>query len=199
MVQLPFSQACENNKRPIWNILKDLVKNKKCLEIGFGTGQHCEFFCSQDLTLDWTPCDPKENHWIIEYYKNKLTHLNSPCEFYCLDDEIQTNVSQRFDLIFTANTLHIMNYKHFISFCSNISQHLNPKGKIIIYGPFKYHDKFIGDGNFRFDQMLRERNSESGLREFNHLCALLKENNILLEKSYSLPANNQLHIFNYDI
>ena len=37
----PFSQACENNKQPILEVLhRILADRKKLLEIGSGTGQH---------------------------------------------------------------------------------------------------------------------------------------------------------------
>ena len=37
----PFSQACENNREPIFNALRSLIADKtSVLEIGSGTGQH---------------------------------------------------------------------------------------------------------------------------------------------------------------
>jgi len=39
MMNKPFSQACENNKRPILNVLtKVFSKTEHVLEIGSGTG-----------------------------------------------------------------------------------------------------------------------------------------------------------------
>ena len=47
MMNKPFSQACENNKRPIFDVLvKTFSKTKHVLEIGSGTGQHAFFLAS---------------------------------------------------------------------------------------------------------------------------------------------------------
>ena len=44
----PFSQACENNKTPILEQLRVVLKNTKTvLEVGSGTGQHSVFFAEQ--------------------------------------------------------------------------------------------------------------------------------------------------------
>ena len=43
-----FSQACENNKAPILQVLQQAFANsKKILEIGSGTGQHAVHFASR--------------------------------------------------------------------------------------------------------------------------------------------------------
>src|SRR5690625_6045825 len=42
---LPFSQACENNKQPILDVLHPLLADsKRVLEVGSGTGQHAVHF-----------------------------------------------------------------------------------------------------------------------------------------------------------
>lgn len=41
----PFSQACENNRQPIFAVLEPLLADKtSVLEIGSGTGQHSVWF-----------------------------------------------------------------------------------------------------------------------------------------------------------
>jgi cyclopropane fatty-acyl-phospholipid synthase-like methyltransferase len=45
MFDKPFSQACENNKQAIFDILSRVLADKKSLlEIGSGTGQHAVYF-----------------------------------------------------------------------------------------------------------------------------------------------------------
>ena len=42
---MPFSQACENNKQPILEVLQIELKDANhVLEIGSGTGQHSVYF-----------------------------------------------------------------------------------------------------------------------------------------------------------
>ena len=75
----PFSQACENNKRPILEVLqRRLVDVSSVLEIGSGTGQHAVFFAEQLPHLQWRTSDLVENHaairqWIDEGCRETAT------------------------------------------------------------------------------------------------------------------------------
>ena len=51
---LPYSQACENNKAPILEKLRDVfMAPGTVLEIGTGTGQHAEHFAAALPHLKW--------------------------------------------------------------------------------------------------------------------------------------------------
>jgi len=69
----PFSQACENNKEPIFDLLAPLLQDKThLLEIGSGTGQHAVWFAPQLPHLIWQTSDLIENHqgilqWLDDY------------------------------------------------------------------------------------------------------------------------------------
>ena len=54
----PFSQACENNKLPILNVLKvAFSRSQQVLEVGSGTGQHAVFMAQNLPHLSWQPSD----------------------------------------------------------------------------------------------------------------------------------------------
>ena len=43
-----YSEACEQNKKPILKVLQEVFKDSKIvLEIGSGSGQHAVYFASQ--------------------------------------------------------------------------------------------------------------------------------------------------------
>ena len=43
----PFSQACENNKQAILQVISNYFKaGDRILEVGSGTAQHAIYFCS---------------------------------------------------------------------------------------------------------------------------------------------------------
>ncbi|MEA3150558.1 MAG: hypothetical protein QOD56_1497, partial [Gammaproteobacteria bacterium] len=51
---LPFSEACERNKNPILEILREtFAARSDVLEIGSGTGQHAVYFADQLPHLLW--------------------------------------------------------------------------------------------------------------------------------------------------
>lgn len=55
---LPFSQACENNKSPILErLLEAFNASGKVLEIGTGTGQHAVHFAKAMPHLQWQPTE----------------------------------------------------------------------------------------------------------------------------------------------
>lgn len=60
-MEKPFSQACENNKRPILDGLLPVMKQvDSVLEVGCGTGQHAVFFAEHMPWLRWQSCDQPE-------------------------------------------------------------------------------------------------------------------------------------------
>lgn len=51
---LPFSQACENNKQPILEVLQNELKGfTHVLEVGSGTGQHSVYFAPNLPEIQW--------------------------------------------------------------------------------------------------------------------------------------------------
>lgn len=55
----PFSEACENNKGPILQVLRSAFQDRTAvLEIGSGTGQHAVFFAAALPHLSWQTSDP---------------------------------------------------------------------------------------------------------------------------------------------
>ncbi|GJM04816.1 MAG: methylase [marine bacterium B5-7] len=191
----PFSQACENNKVPILNeISLHLSECHDLLEIGSGTGQHAVFFAENLPALLWQTSDRIENHagiiqWIEE---SKLSNVKPP---------IELNVASSgwpaiyFDGVFTSNTCHIMHWHEVVAMFEGVSRILSVDGHFIIYGPFNYHNNYTSESNRRFDDMLKERDPGSGLRDFEDLELLAKSNSLSLLKDVAMPANNHLLIF----
>tara|TARA_R110002072_G_scaffold534_7_gene4138 strand:- start:42068 stop:42673 length:606 start_codon:yes stop_codon:yes gene_type:complete len=197
MRELPFSQACENNKRPILDVLKSVCTEAgDLLEIGHGTGQHAVFLSQNLPHLNWTPADVAENNWmIIEQQKNHST-LNNPLTLKINEKESMHSqlANKSFDYVFSANTLHIMSEKNALRFCEEVAKVCNTKAKLLLYGPFKFNGEFTSDSNSRFDAHLRQQNPLMGIRDYEKLAQYLSTNFEFIER-YDLPANNQILCF----
>ena len=109
----PFSEACERNKDPILDVLKQTIQpnHKRLLEIGAGTGQHAVYFAPHFSHLQWMVTDVPANHnviamWLREY---RGDNIEGPLRFKVGVDEFPT---QPIDVVFTANTFHIMSWKN---------------------------------------------------------------------------------------
>lgn len=190
----PYSQACENNKTHILPLLVTAFKDcKSVLEIGSGSGQHSVYFAPSLPWLNWQTSDVIDNHhginqWLTEF---PSSNLQPPVE---LDLNNAWPVT-RVDAIYSANTLHIVSWPLVEAFFSGLEKHLNINGICCIYGPFNYQGKYTSESNANFDIWLKERDSESAIRDFESIVALAETAGLSLNKDIAMPANNRLLIF----
>ena len=102
---------------------------------------------------------------------------------------------RRADAVFTANTLHIMSWPEVIALFDGIGSILAADGVLAVYGPFRYGGAYTSDSNRRFDEMLKERDPDSGLRDIEALKPLARARGLLLSEDHDMPANNRLLVF----
>lgn len=197
---LPFSQACENNKQPILEVLQtELQGFSPVLEVGSGTGQHSVYFAPNLPEIQWQTSDVISNHRHIIAWHNAYPapNLHLPLAFDLNTDAIpfSSRADKHYDAIFTANTLHIISWdlvKRLFALASDV---LPVDGKLIIYGPFNEHGTYTSEGNQRFDTMLRAGNANSGIRDKEDVVHLAESQHLGLVNTYTMPANNQLLVF----
>ena len=73
----PFSEACEQNKLPILEVLQiEIGHCKKLLEIGSGTGQHAIFFGGMFPELIWQTSDVSDSHAGIQHWLDETALVN---------------------------------------------------------------------------------------------------------------------------
>jgi cyclopropane fatty-acyl-phospholipid synthase-like methyltransferase len=198
MMNKPFSQACENNKRPIFDVLvKTFSKTKHVLEIGSGTGQHALFFSQQLPHLTWQSSDLSVNHQGINAWLNEATWKNveRPIIVDLYNAWPATESNKGFDGLYTANTLHIISWPLVIKFFEGITQNLALGASICIYGPFNYEGKFTSESNATFDLWLKEKDIESGIRDIEAILLLATSAGLTLLNDQAMPANNRLLVF----
>mgnify|MGYP000447791870 FL=1 len=191
----PFSQACENNRGPISQVLERiLVDCQSVFEIGSGTGQHAVWFSRAMPHLQWQTSDRKENHQGIKQWisDSSLENIHHPLE---LDVGVGPWPEGLFDAIFTANTAHIMALSEVELMFSGVSKLLISGGLFCLYGPMQYSGVIAAESNRAFDARLRAVKSTQGIREFNDLNKLAATFGMELIEDNDLPANNQLIIW----
>lgn len=197
---LPFSQACENNKQPILEVLQtELQGFKHVLEIGSGTGQHSVYFAPRLPHLSWQTSDVASNHRHINawHHAYPAPNLYRPLAFDLAYDSVPVNhqMAQPYDVIFTANTLHIISWALVERLFALAGEVLPMGGKLIVYGPFNEHGSYTSTGNQRFDISLSQRDPKSGIRHKEDTVSLANTHYLALSKTYTMPANNQLLVF----
>lgn len=190
-----FSQACENNKGPILQVLgRQFADSGKVLEIGSGTGQHAVFFAANLPHLIWQTSDLPASHasiraWIAEA---ALANVREPV---LLDVDNPVWPVSDFDSIFSANTCHIMAWQSVEKLFAGIARYLPEGGKCCIYGPFNYHGAYTSDSNARFDQWLQQQYPHQGIRDFEAVDRLAQQAGLQLLEDNAMPANNRLLVW----
>ena len=190
----PFSQACENNKLPILNVLEEFFSDvTNVLEVGSGTGQHSVHFATHLAHLQWHCSDREVNHpGILEWHlEAELSNLHAPLTLDLNDPWPVETVNA----IFTANTMHIISWPLVESFFQGVAKHLAAKGKLCIYGPFKYQGKYTSASNAEFDAFLKQQDENSAIRDFEAICQLAEQAGLTFVEDVQMPANNQLLLF----
>lgn len=198
MINKPFSQACENNKQPILDILTTVFANTKhVLEIGSGTGQHAVFFGEQLPSIIWQTSDLFENHAGIGSWLNemKLVNVKAPIIIDLNNTWPDINKNIPVDGLFTANTLHIISWSLVVKFFEGILKNIKTGAMVCIYGPFNYQGKFTSESNANFDLWLKDRDENSGIRNIESILALAEEAWLNLIDDHAMPANNRLLVF----
>jgi cyclopropane fatty-acyl-phospholipid synthase-like methyltransferase len=193
----PFSPACERNRDPILKVLKDniLPSDRRLLEIGSGTGQHAVYFAPHFPQLEWFPTDLSGNIFGMKKWINEahIPNLQQPTKLDVAKDDFP---KLKFDVVFTANTLHIMHWKDCKSFMKLLGHRLREDSRAIFYGPFKYNGEFTSESNAEFDVSLRANDPLSGIRAFEDVNNNMSKNGFELVHDYEMPANNRMLVYN---
>jgi SAM-dependent methyltransferase len=190
-----ISDACERNKEPILNILRTvLAQSTHVLEIGTGTGQHAVHFARALPHLTWQPSDvgPDVSELAERLRVEGTPNIQPP---FTLDVREATWPISSADAIFSANTLHIMDWQAVQKFFLGVGKLLSPSGLLCVYGPFRYDGHYTSDSNAAFDKHLRMRDTGSGIRDAEAVDALGSAQGLVLEADYRMPANNQIRIW----
>jgi len=187
----PYAPACDNNKAPILAVIKKVfLIPGMVLEIGSGTGQHAAYFSKQLPHLIWQPTDKAESLPGINAWRSHTGHKN-------LKPPLELDVTQTpwpilgADYIFSANTVHIMSWSRVEAFFAGVDKILALNGIFCLYGPFNYAGNYTSASNAQFDVWLKQRDPQSGIRDFDALNQLADTAGLRLYKDFAMPANNR--------
>ena len=195
----PFAPAAERNRVPLLAALAPrLAGTRRVLEIGSGTGQHAVHFAPALPWLVWQTSERPEQlpglqRWLDEA---DCPNLPSPVALDVLAPDWPAAVpGGPFDLVFTANTLHIMPWTGVQAWAAGLSRLLAVGGRVAAYGPFLEADVPTVESNLRFDEGLRAQSPWMGLRALDAVDALLAAQGLQRLERLPMPANNLLVVW----
>lgn len=161
------------------------------LEIGSGTGQHAVYFAGKMPHLIWQTSDQAEYHPGIDQWLNDAALPNTRAPLLLNTRQADWPAISA-DAIFSANTCHIMHWPDVVGLFKGVGEILPAGGLFLLYGPFNYDGEYSAESNARFDNWLKQRDPDSGIKDYEALNRLANEAEMTLQKIYPLPANNQI-------
>ena len=192
---LPFSPAAERNKSAILQQLEKLLNGSESVfEIGSGTGQHAIHFCTAMPNLNWQPSEVPGRVKVTDSVvaSTKLTNIKKTL---ALDVAQETWPEIKVDVIYNANTAHIMSWSITRKMLIGVARALEKDGLFLMYGPFNYQGKFTSESNKNFDINLKASNPEQGIRDIEDIIELTSDNHLILQNDIEMPANNRFLVF----
>ncbi len=187
-----FSQACENNKQPIAELLQTVFSEPGLIvEIGSGSGQHAVYMASVLPHVIWQPTDMAEALHSVEAYRREsgLSNIKPALAMNVLD---ATWPITEVDGVFSANTAHIMSWPAVEAMFRGVAGLLAQDKPFLLYGPFNYSGEFTSEGNIRLDAWARSVYPGAGIRDFGEVCDFAEQCGFTLLQDHTMPANNRL-------
>lgn len=194
---LNYSEASARNREPIRQAMAEWVDTPGLLlELGSGSGQHALYLGAAFPQLRWQPTEVAELLPALQQnLHQRPANVLAPIE---LDVTRSPWPVPEANLIFTANTLHIIDWSAVEALLLGAGRVLTPDGLLLIYGPVRYQGEYTSPGNAEFDRWLRQRDPDSGVRDFEQLEAVAHRGGLRLVADHSMPANNQLLLWRKD-
>jgi hypothetical protein len=192
---LKYAASTERNSKPILKILqKILPKSGFLLEIAAGSGQHAANFAPYFPEFIWQPSDPDPDSRasITAWIKHvNAKNINIPID---LDVTSFPWPISEADAIFSSNMIHITSWECCLALMAGAGQILKPLGVLVLYGPFLMDEKKTALSNVQFDNSLKKRNPNWGIRNLDKVCVAAKLYGLVCSDILEMPANNLMVI-----
>ena len=191
------SPATARNREPILAVLRaHLPARGEVLEIASGAGEHAVAFAAALPRLRWTPSDPSEEaRASIAAWAGtaKLPNLAAPLAVDMVDET--TWPDGPFAAVVCINMIHISPWAATEGLMRLAAQSLRPGGLLVAYGPYREAETPLAPSNAAFDDSLKARNPEWGLRDRDAVAAVAKAEGLALTRRVEMPANNLMLLF----
>jgi hypothetical protein len=165
------------------------------LEIASGTGEHAVHFAAALPQLTWQPTDQDDealNSIAAHRAASGLPNLLAPLR---LDAGAPDWPVERADAIVAINMVHISPWRATQGLMAGAGRVLPPGGVLYLYGAYKENGAHTAASNEAFDQDLRRRNPEWGVRDLEEVVNLASVHGLKLVERIPMPANNLSVVF----
>ncbi len=191
-----YSPSAGRNREIIGQVLSEhLPRGARVLEIASGTGEHGAHMCRLRPDIIWQCSDidtasrASQNAWAQDHAGQMLPSLQLDAS-----SNVWWKAIPDINAFFCANMIHIAPWEAFLGLAQG-AEHLLTKGQnFILYGPF-LEGEGTAPSNLAFDQNLKSRNPDWGVRKLDTVKHILTEHGFTLSARIVMPKENRTLIF----
>ena len=195
-VEKRHAPATVRNRDAIADVLEAVLPpTGTVLEVASGTGEHVVHFAQRFPQLIWQPSDysdlslPSIAAWVAE---SGFTNVRPAVQ---LDASSPGWPVPQADAILCINMIHIAPWAATMGLMAGAGRLLQARAPLYLYGPYLRVGVETAPSNLAFDQSLKERDPDWGLRDLSAVIALAAEHGLHIEQVIEMPANNLSVIF----
>jgi hypothetical protein len=187
--------AALRNREPIAGVLRDwLPASGLMLEVASGSGEHALHFARAFPALVWQPSDVHPGALAsIASWRDEaaLPNFRAPIALDAASPDWPIGGA---DAVLSLNMVHISPWAAALGLIAGAARILSPGAPLILYGPWLEADVTPAPSNLAFDEDLRRRDSDWGLRSVEDFAGAAAKH-FLLKQRLAMPANNLMLLF----
>ncbi len=191
-----FAPAAARNRAPILEILRHVLPAQgPVLEVASGTGEHAVHFAAALPGVVWQPsdADPGARASIAAWTATSaLKNVRPPLD---LDAAAAAWPIAAASAVVCFNMIHIAPWNAATGLIAGAARILPAGGVFFLYGPFKRDGRHTAPSNAAFDDSLRARNPEWGVRDLDDVASLAARAGFGVPEVVAMPANNLSAVF----
>ena len=189
------STASRRNRGPILEVLKRVLPVAgRVLEVGSGHGEHAVYFSANLPRLIWQTSDqaPESRAVLAARAEGDGPGLPPPLD---LDLASATWPVSTAAAMVAINVIHISPWAACVGLMAGAGRVLEPGGVLYLYGAFRVGGRHTAPSNQAFDETLRRRNPQWGVRDLGEVAAEAAPNGLRLADTVEMPNNNLSVVF----
>ena len=168
------------------------------LEVASGTGEHAVAFAQAFPHLSWQPSDrDPEALASIEAWREAERPRNLLAPLH-LDASAAQWPLEEAQAILCINMAHISPWAATAGLMRGAGRLLGAGAPLYLYGAYRRQGVATTASNEAFDESLKARNPQWGLRRLEDVAAEAERNGLRLERVVEMPANNLSVVFRKD-
>ena len=188
--------ATLRNRGLLLDILREvLLKTGIILEIASGSGEHVVHFARSLPHLVFQPSDPEPDALLSIAGWARAAGVKNVCAPIALDASNPVWPIASADGIICINMTHISPWEATLGLIKGAAAILPPGSPLYLYAPYKREGFETAPSNQAFDQSLRDRDPNWGLRDLEAVAAMAQSVGFSAPVITEMPANNLSVVF----